>query len=955
MGVKHFFFLIHWLFFCIISISKAQTPHYQLIIQEEVPQNQETVIFSDSMYLLVLTENKFLKNWDISSYPTYRHWDSSHYLIEASPDAFDSLMQYGSIYRVNPYWKLSKSLIHQLSTGQKPQAKKYLIKSKTGMPLAAIFPKFSEKFRLVQQYGNYFVIEGSWKNIHKYLVPRAEIEALEEMPQGVSSESLVRDMNLFVNQINYTQRQNPSLNGAGLLVSIQEPLYDIQDLDLINRHRASPFQSDELDPHATDMATIVAGAGNTSQLGRGVAWGAKISSSDNQNLLPAPNEYYQDRQIYIQNHSYGSPIHNVYSALAQAYDQNSWQNPHLLHVFSVGNQGLSQSSDGPYAEIPLFATITGSYKMAKNVLLIGSVDQENQIDPFVSRGPAYDGRIKPDLVAYSQSGSSNAAALVSGIALLMQQAYQKDNPAKALSAALQKACLINSAQDIGPPGPDFLSGYGNVNAHKAIALLQSGQYQEAILEEGQADTLTIEVPQNARNLKISLTWTDREGILESSKALVNDLDLRLLSPDGTLMALPWVLNAFPNSDSLIQEARPGEDHRNTIEQIELRGVLASAYHIVVSAHDIPEGKQAYALAYAWETPDQFNWTYPTQEDALPFDDRDQAYLRWESTYEDSLGRIDLSLDGGQTWTALHTDVALKNSYLLWQLPDTNCQAQLRMRIGSQDFLSDVFTLSRAPNLDFGFNCPDSLLLQWPSINGVKDYLLLSPGLQYLDTLLITQDTSLVLAKQDYPQENFGILPRWPDGTFAQRSLIVNPDLEQPDCFLVGFSVISLDSSQGIQLEVELSSTYQVASLSFERESAGVFMPLGQVTQLDSARVIFVDKSPQEGLNRYQARIRFQNGGQIFTGSDIGYFIQENPIIIYPNPASRNELISLLRRMPEKENFTLRINNTRGVRVFERQLSPSNASLDLGDLPSGMYIYSILEGSLIKQGKLLIMD
>jgi len=41
-----------------------------------------------------------------------------------------------------------------------------------------------------------------------------------------------------------------------------------------------------------------------------------------------------------------------------------------------------------------------------------------------SRGPAYDGRVKPELVAFAEDGSSGAAAIVSGISLVAQQTYK---------------------------------------------------------------------------------------------------------------------------------------------------------------------------------------------------------------------------------------------------------------------------------------------------------------------------------------------------------------------------------------------------------------------------------------------------------------------------------------------------------------------------------------------------
>lgn len=58
-------------------------------------------------------------------------------------------------------------------------------------------------------------------------------------------------------------------------------------------------------------------------------------------------------------------------------------------------------------------------------------------------GPTFDGRIKPDLVAFGQDGSSGAAALVSGVSTLLQQQYANQRSGVRPSASLIKALLLN--------------------------------------------------------------------------------------------------------------------------------------------------------------------------------------------------------------------------------------------------------------------------------------------------------------------------------------------------------------------------------------------------------------------------------------------------------------------------------------------------------------------------------
>ena len=39
-----------------------------------------------------------------------------------------------------------------------------------------------------------------------------------------------------------------------------------------------------------------------------------------------------------------------------------------------------------------------------------------------------------------------------------------------------KGVLLNSADDLGNPGPDFKHGWGEVNAYQAIKILENNQY-----------------------------------------------------------------------------------------------------------------------------------------------------------------------------------------------------------------------------------------------------------------------------------------------------------------------------------------------------------------------------------------------------------------------------------------------------------------------------------------------
>jgi subtilisin family serine protease len=106
---------------------------------------------------------------------------------------------------------------------------------------------------------------------------------------------------------------------------------------------------------------------------------------------------------------------------------------------------------------------------ARGALAVGAVNWANDVlEPYSSRGPTTDGRIKPDLAApsvvdsrsYSPdafNGTSAAAPHVSGAAALVWQAFPKFKP-NDITKFLQERSL-----DLGDTGPDNSFGAGRLN------------------------------------------------------------------------------------------------------------------------------------------------------------------------------------------------------------------------------------------------------------------------------------------------------------------------------------------------------------------------------------------------------------------------------------------------------------------------------------------------------------
>ncbi len=111
------------------------------------------------------------------------------------------------------------------------------------------------------------------------------------------------------------------------------------------------------------------------------------------------------------------------------------------------------------------------------------------------------------------------------------------------------------------------------------------------------------IPPGLGKLKITLVWTDPAAAPNSSKALVNDLDLSLSLPAENQTWLPWVLNSSASIDSLTRSPHRGRDSLNNIEQITIDKPLkysldkGNVWQIISSAVPISQGY------FKWDTPD----------------------------------------------------------------------------------------------------------------------------------------------------------------------------------------------------------------------------------------------------------------------------------------------------------------------------------------------------------------
>ncbi|HEX2120292.1 MAG TPA: S8 family serine peptidase [Thermoanaerobaculia bacterium] len=254
-------------------------------------------------------------------------------------------------------------------------------------------------------------------------------------------------------------------------------------------------------------------------------------------------------------------------------------------------------------------TVTGA---AKNVLAVGAVHTITatpEITGFSSRGPAKDGRIKPDVVARGQSmlstiptnqygrsqGTSMSSPVVAGIAAVLAEQWGRTfNGARPKPAEL-RGIILAGARDLGDPGPDYTYGFGLVDAQASADLIIADggtRSQIALVSIGQGTQIERKVTvAQQQNLRVMVTWSDPSVILLgndsiSAKALVNDIDVRVVDPAGNTH-LPYVLD---KAQYLLPATR-GVNRVDNTELIEIANAMPGDYRVLINGTNVTEGPQ----------------------------------------------------------------------------------------------------------------------------------------------------------------------------------------------------------------------------------------------------------------------------------------------------------------------------------------------------------------------------
>jgi serine protease AprX len=443
-------------------------------------------------------------------------------------------------------------------------------------------------------------------------------------PDGISSLAALPEVRWIdrydppVHTMNHTRTATGAsaasaggFDGAGIVGEVKDDGIDQNHQDFGNL--IGTYDNPQVNSHGTCTFGIVFGdgTGNSSATGMmpegdGVFcnWNASRSSSIS-NLRNTWGGVFQSNSWYqgTPNGDYNSYSNQDDEAIV-TYD--------VMMLYSTGN-----SNNG------VGATTISTDAAAKNVIGVGAVFHQNTAtladDQWEnhgwyntpSQGPAADGRIKPDLCAFfdwilctdrpgspgysggdyvsSFGGTSAACPIVAGAVGLVYDMYDENhfgnNPGRSLpkSATVKAMLIANAYQYSLSDATRYQQGWGLPDLDRIYSAASNQLIVDGgnPLGTGETWSTTVGRYNDSEALKISLVWNDEPGETSASTALVNDLDLMVTAPNGTVFRgnVGLVSNLWSSADGSC-------DRKNNVENVFIQNPLPGAYVVQVSAYNV---------------------------------------------------------------------------------------------------------------------------------------------------------------------------------------------------------------------------------------------------------------------------------------------------------------------------------------------------------------------------------
>lgn len=595
----------------------------------------------------------------------------------------------------------------------------------------------------------------------------AFVDVKQEPIQVLNHETTI---NQKVNILNSPLANGYNLRGEGVTVGVGDGGELGGHIDFGNRviNKANGTYSSFGD-HGDHVSGIIGGAGNLNPRHAGMAPECTIITQKTSQITYNLEEYSSDHRMVLTNNSYGTSFNcntnGSYNYSAQTLDWQLREFPKVLHVFAAGNSGSGTCDPYPQG----YHSVLRYYQSAKNVLTVGMAEENRVIANSSSRGPVKDGRLKPEIIGVGRNvtstsrdynystkgGTSMASPAVTGTLALLVEKYRLENNDEDPDGALLKAIACNTADDLGNPGPDFIYGFGLINGLRAAEVIEQGQYQTETIADGEISAQAINVPEGVKQLKVMLYWADKEAPVYPDKALVNDLDISIITPDGTTV-FPWVLD--PSAEGVANDAVRSIDTLNNIEQITIDVPAAGLYTILVDGKAIPFGPQQFYTTYDF-IQEEIIVTHPAGgESFLP---GDQEFISWEADNTNTSSfKLEFSLDGGNTWLLIAPAVDASQRTYQWTVPQ-NFSPDALVRVSKNDDLTITdqsfafFNIMDKPvNVVATPTCEKNILLNWEASEYTMAYEVSMFNGNEMIFLGITEETSFLIEEDMELEEQY---------------------------------------------------------------------------------------------------------------------------------------------------------------------------------------------------------
>lgn len=366
------------------------------------------------------------------------------------------------------------------------------------------------------------------------------------------------------------------------------------------------------DSHGTSTYGEVFGNGARDGDGQAKATGhlpcAQGIAADYDNLTDRFAHTQQLRQApyfaSFQSNSWGDARTRDYTSISQEMDDIIWRLDFAI-LQSQSNAGNQDSRPQAWS---------------KNIISIGAVNHYDTISPAddcwcsgASIGPAADGRLKPDIAywyddiyttttgnSYTSGfgGTSGATPQSAGVVGIMLQMWSENvwgtNPVGSTvferkpHASTIKALAINNSQQWTFSGSSsdlarVKQGWGRPSVQLAKQrAARSFVIDESVpLRVNEKASYDVDVLSGEAELKVTLVFNDIPGTTSATLHRINDLDLTVTSPSGTIYRGNFGLDAANYSP-----AGGTRDGKNNVENVFVQNPQAGVWKVEIEAREI---------------------------------------------------------------------------------------------------------------------------------------------------------------------------------------------------------------------------------------------------------------------------------------------------------------------------------------------------------------------------------